>query len=169
MSERDDSHDLEALLARLEAARSQLARIPISNSAVTGPVDPSTGEAWHRGNVLGHMVEMLSYWPKQLESAAAGSREIGRDEEGAKLRRRGIDVGEADDEANLRDGVDSRIGHVLDLLKTWSPDDLERKVVYQRRDGDREVRVGELVQILIVGHVEGHLAQLASLDKSPIG
>ncbi len=163
MSAPDDSHDLEALTERLEAARSRLARMPSSNSAVTGPVDPSTGERWHRGNVLGHMDEMLSYWLKQLERAAEGSGEIGRDEEGTKLRRRGIDVGEANNEANLKLGVDAGIGHVLDLLKPWSAHDLERKVVYHNRDGDREVRVGELVQTLIVGHVEDHLAQLASL------
>src|ERR1700682_6203183 len=164
MSATDDSHDLEALTERLEAARSRLARMPTSNSAVTGPVDPSTGESWHRGNVLGHMDEMLSYWLKQLERAAEGSGEIGGDDEWTKARRRGIAAGEAENEASLKLGVDAGIGHVLDLMKAWSPDDLERKVVYHNRDGDRVVRVGELVQTLVVGHMEDHLAQLASLS-----
>jgi hypothetical protein len=52
----------------------------------------------------------------------------------------------------------------LKLLEKLSPEDLERRVVFHNREGEREARVGELLQTLVVGHVEDHLEQLASLD-----
>jgi hypothetical protein len=164
MSTQDDSHDLTALRARLKAARERLARLPLSNRPDAGPLDPSTGESWHRGNVLGHIDEMLGYWHEQIQRANQGSGNVGRDEAGSQLRRRGIDGGEADREGDLRFGVDAGIGHFLEMLEAWSPEDLERTVVFHNREGDREARMGELLQMLVVSHVEEHITQLASLD-----
>jgi hypothetical protein len=163
MRERDDSHDLAALLQRLIAARASLARLPVSKDRDSGPVDPATGESWHRGNVLGHMSEMLTYWTDQIRRAKDGSGTVGRDQEGASQRRQGIDRGNAVAEAELKLAVDDEIGSVEALLGELSPGDLERTVVFHNREGDREARVGELLQMLIVGHLEEHIAQLASL------
>jgi hypothetical protein len=163
MTERDDSSNLPALRERLKVARERLAGLPVSNSPATGPTDPLTGESWHRGNVLGHMNEMLPYWHSQLRHAAEGAEIVGRDEAGAQLRRRGIDLGQPEREADLRLDVDAGIGSFLELLETWSPEDLERTVTFHNREGERNARVGELVQMLVVGHVEEHVAQLAGL------
>lgn len=160
---RDDSDDLQALRERLQAAGKSLARLPISNRPEVGPTDASTGESWHRGNVLGHMSEMLGYWRNQLRRANEGSGNVGRDEAGAQLRRRGIDRGEPDKEADLKLAVDGEIKQMLQELDAWSPTDLERKVVFHNRDGHREARLGELVQMLVVAHLEEHIAQLSSL------
>jgi DinB superfamily len=164
MNERDDSHDLAALRARVIAARESLARLPISRPRHAGPPDPSTGEAWHRGNVLGHMGEMLPYWTDQVRRAKAGSGKIGRDAAGRAKRRDAIDSGDAAGEAGLKRSVDRGLEGVLKLMEKLTPDDLERHVVFHDREGEREARVGELLQTLVVGHVEDHLAQLASLD-----
>jgi hypothetical protein len=164
MNERDDSHDLLALRTRVIAARESLARLPISKPRHAGPPDPSTGESWHRGNVLGHMGEMLPYWTDQIRRAKAGSGKMGRDEAGTADRRGGIDRGDAAGEAELKRAVYRGLEGVLKLLEKLSPEDLERHVVLQNREGERDARVGELLQTLVVGHVEDHLAQLASLD-----
>lgn len=163
MSERDDGQDLAAFRERLKASRERLAALPISNRPDAGPTDPQTGESWHRGNVLGHMNEMLSYWHGQIQRAAQGSGVVGRDEAGALSRRQGIDRGVPALEADLRSGVDAGITRWLELLDAMSPGDLQRTVVYHSREGDREVRLGELVEMLAVGHVEEHLAQIAAL------
>ena len=163
MTEPDDSHDLVALRERLIAARNGYAALPLSDDRRTGPTDPSTGESWHRGNVLGHVNEMLPYWTVQIRRATAGSGTMGRDQEGAAQRRQGIDQGDAAAEEQLRLAVDEGIEGVVELLALMKPDDLERIVVYHSRAGDRDARVGELLQILIVGHLEEHLAQLAGL------
>ncbi|HEY2597058.1 MAG TPA: DinB family protein [Candidatus Dormibacteraeota bacterium] len=164
MNEHDDSHDLQALRERVAAARADLARARASEGRDAGPVDSATGEAWHRGNVLGHMSEMLDYWTGQVQGAVAGSGRMGRDEEGTALRRQGIDHGNAASEVELRKAIDQKIGRVLVLLAAMSPDDLELTVDFHNRDGNREARVGELVQNLIVGHLEEHIHQLAGLD-----
>jgi DinB superfamily len=164
MSERDDSHDLPALRERLMGARSRLARLPVAAHLDAGPVDPATGEAWHRGNVLGHTNEMLAYWTDQLRRAKNGSGTVGRDQEGAAQRRHGIDRGNAAAEAQLKLAVDEEIGGVEKLMADLTPADLDRKVIYHSRTGDREARIGELLQTLIVSHLEEHVEQLAGLD-----
>jgi len=163
MSELDDSHDLQALRERVAAARAGLASTPLSAERGAGPADPETGESWHRGNVLGHVSEMLDYWTAQIQRAIEGSGTIGRDEKGVKSRREGIDHGDATSERELKDRVDEKIGRVLVMLAAIEPDDLERTVVFHNREGNREARVGELLQTLIVSHLEDHIEQLASL------
>ncbi len=163
MTDTDDSHDLQALRERIASARAGLARIPLTSERGLGPADPETGESWHRGNVLGHVSEMLDYWTSQIQRAIEGSGSMGRDEEGTAKRREGIDHGNAASEAELRRGVDERIGRVLVMLAARTPDDLERTVVFHNREGTREARVGELLQMLVVSHLEAHVEQLAEL------
>jgi hypothetical protein len=164
LSDPDDSHDLQALRERVAAVRADLARTPPSEERGLGPPDPQSGESWHRGNVLGHMNEMLDYWTNQVQNAIKGSGTMGRDEAGTAKRRQGIDHGNAASEAELRRGVDERIGRVLVVLAGMTPEDLERSVVFHNREGERSARVGELLQTLIVQHLEEHVEQLAALD-----
>ena len=88
---------------------------------------------------------------------------MGRDEEGTAKRREGIDHGNAASEAELRRGVDERIGRVLVMLAAMTPEDLERTVDFHNREGTREARVGELLQMLVVSHLAAHVEQLAEL------
>ena len=163
MTERDDRHDLAALRERLTAAREELAAVRVSSQRQAGPADPSTGESWHRGNVLGHVNEMLPFWTEQIRQANAGSGKVGRDESGAKRRREGIDSGDAAAEAQLRLEIEEGVGGVLLLMDGMSSADLRREVVYTTRAGIRPAEVGELLQLLIVRHLEDHLEQLAEL------
>jgi hypothetical protein len=159
----DDINDVAAMRSRLIAARARLEGLPLASRLDAGPTDPATGESWHRGNVLGHMNEMIDYWTVQLRSAASGSREVGRDEDGYQSRRQGIDGGNAATEAELKVAVDAGIGRAIALLDSFSPADLDRVVVYHSRAGDRDARVGELLEMLLVEHVEEHVSQLAGL------
>ena len=161
--QQDDSHDLQALRERVAAARADLARTPVSEAKAAGPVDPATGEAWHRGNVMGHMSEMLDYWTGQIQRANEGSDTMGRDEKGTASRRHGIDQGDGLTEVELRKAIDEKIGRVLVLLAAMKPHDLERTVDFHNREGNRTARVGELLQNLVVGHLEEHIRQLAGL------
>lgn len=163
MNEPDGGGDLAAMRGRLVDARARLARLPIASRLDAGPTDPATGESWHRGNVLGHMGEMIPFWTEQVRRTAVGSGEVGRDQVGYQQRRQGIDRGGAATEAELKLSVDEGLAGVLELLDGLSPGDLERHVVYHSRDGDRDARVGELLDMLVIGHVEEHLQQLASL------
>jgi hypothetical protein len=159
----NDSHDLQAMRERVAAARADFARLPVSKDRGVSPVDPETGEAWHRGNVLGHMSEMLVYWTGQIQGAIDGSATMGRDEQGVASRREGIAQGDGLSEAELRKAVDQKIGRVLVLLAAMTPADLERTVEFHNREGNRTARVGELLQMLVVRHLEEHVEQLSGL------
>jgi hypothetical protein len=163
VSQLDDSHDLQALRERVAAARADLARTPGSEARGTGPIDPATGEAWHRGNVLGHMSEMLDYWTVQIQRTTEGATKMGRDDKGTASRRQGIDQENGLSEVELRKAIDGKIGRVLVLMAAMTPEDLERTVDFHNREGDRQARVGELLQTLIVAHLEDHIHQLNEL------
>ena len=149
---------------RVAAARADLARTPVSEAKGAGPVDPATGEAWHRGNVLGHVSEMLDYWTGQIQRAIEGATKMGRDEKGTASRRQGIDQESGLSEVELRKAIDGRSGVSSCLMAAMTPDDLERTVDFHNREGDRQARVGELLQNLVVRHLEEHIQQLAGLD-----
>src|ERR1700694_3345593 len=85
---------------RVDAARKRLKRI--TRSSGRGPIDPATGESWHRGHVMGHTAEALNFWTTQFRAARGGASEVGRGEEGNQKRRDGIDRGEAVAEEELQ-------------------------------------------------------------------
>ena len=90
MTDADDTRDLQAMRERVAAARAGLASIPLASERAVGPADPDTGESWHRGNVLGHMSEMLDYWTSQF-ARAVEVRHHGPRRGRHRQRRKGID------------------------------------------------------------------------------
>jgi hypothetical protein len=106
---------------------------------------------------------MLDYWTGQIQRANEGSSTMGRDEKGTASRRQGIDQGDGLTEVELRKSIDQKIGRVMVVLAAMKPHDLERTVDFHNRHGNRTARVGELLQTLVVEHLEEHIRQLADL------
>jgi DinB superfamily len=158
---------VQQLRQRLTAARARLERIPAGGPdalGVYGAPDPASGERWHRGNVLGHVAEMLPFWTAQCRAVvSSGARAVGRDEVGTAARRSGIERGAEVPEAQLRAVVVSGIAELDEFLGTVSGDDLGRRIVYRASSGEREMSLGDLVEANLVGHLEGHLDQLEEL------
>jgi len=50
----------QGLRQRASAARERLRAIPATGRGEYGAPDPETGERWNRGNVLGHLAEMVA-------------------------------------------------------------------------------------------------------------
>src|SRR5919201_6693966 len=155
--------DLHDLRTRLRAAHERIVAVPQTGPGVYGAPDPKTGERWNAGNVLGHAAEMLPFWVDQVRGVLAGRTEIGRGVEGYERRQQGIETGATLSEEQLRTRVEGGVSLAAVLLDEMSPADLERRVVYRRRDGEEEASVGQLVDQLIVGHLEEHAEQLAEL------
>jgi hypothetical protein len=141
------------------AARDRLRTLPPA-PAVPGPVDPETGEAWDRLNVLGHLAEVLPFWTAQLRGALRGEK-FGRDEAGRQRRREGIDAGAKRTEAALRLQIDRGCGRLLGLLERLEDADLGRPLETVR--GERQT-VREAMEQVLVGHLEEHVEQLRSLS-----
>jgi hypothetical protein len=156
-------NSVDQLRQRVLAARERLHRIPATGPGELGAPDPATGERWHRGNVLGHVAEMVPFWADQARAVMLGATAMGRDQPGTERRREGIERGAVMTENELRSQIEAGLDELDRLLLTVKVEDLERPVLYHRRDGDETSTLGGLVDQLLVGHLEGHLDQLESL------
>jgi DinB superfamily len=155
--------DLHELRTRLRAAHERIAAAPETGPGVYGAPDPKTGERWNAGNVLGHTAEMLPFWVDQVRGVLAGRTELGRGVEGYERRKQGIESGATLGEEELRTRVEAGVSLAAILLDEMSPADLERRVTYRSRDGEDQTMLGQLVDQLIVGHLEEHAKQLTEL------
>jgi len=159
------SDEIGGYRRRVEAARREVAALPRLGWGQAGPVDEQTGERWDRGNVLGHMAEMLPFWTAQVRAVVEGGRTvIGRDELGYASRRQGIEGGREAGEEELLGGVAAGLDDLLALLGSLRAEDLDRRVTYRAaRRPAREVDLRYILEELQVGHVEDHLRQLREL------
>ena len=155
---------LAALKARVEGARGLLRATPATGPGVYGSPDPETGERWNAGNVLGHVAEMLPFWTGQVASILEGATEAGRGTAGYESRRTGIDSGQELGEEELRSRIEAGLVGLLELLSEMRPSDLERPILYRARVGEEELSLGLFLEQLLIGHIEGHLQQLAEFD-----
>ena len=130
--------ELEAYRTRLLAARQALADAPLLGRGAPGEPDQETGERWDRGNVLGHVGEMLEYWTVQTRAVVEGAGEVGRGESGYARRREGIESGLRASEEELRQRIRAGIDELSELLQRMRDEDLERPVLYRASSGNRE-------------------------------
>lgn len=149
--------ELDEFRARVLAARDRLRSLPQASELKRGPEDPKTGEAWDRLNVLGHMAEMLPFWITQLRRGLRGEP-YGRTEEGYLQRRAGVDM--RGEERALRLKVDRGCGRLLALLDRLDDSDLDRTL---NPLPGRPTKVRDALEGQLVGHLEGHVEQLAQL------
>jgi hypothetical protein len=157
-----DSAKKAEMRKRVDEARERLRRV--TKSSRRGPIGPAADDKWHRGHVMGHAAEALNFWTTQFRAVRSGASEVGRGEEGGEKRRQGIDRGEAVAEEELQQALDEAVGDVLNLLDEMSDEELELEVVFRSREGDRPARLDELLEMLVIGHLEEHITQLAALD-----
>ncbi|HVD01421.1 MAG TPA: DinB family protein [Candidatus Dormibacteraeota bacterium] len=153
MSETDD------MAARMRAARERLHGLPVTESHEPGPPDPTTGERWDRFNILGHTAEVLPFWSREIRKALDTGAKMGR-EPGSAGRLEGIESGRLFGEPVLRERIDAGTDQALALLATLSDADLDREV---DTHGRGMITVRQALESFLVGHLEGHLAQLAEL------
>ena len=149
---------------RLAAARERLRGMPPTGPGELGAPDPQTGERWHRGNVLGHVAEMVPFWAGQAEAVLGGATTVGRDQAGSARRREGIQRGDVLSEADLRAEVERGLDELDGLLGRIGDEDLDRRVTYRPSSGpEQTTTLGGFLENLLVGHLESHLDQLEEL------
>ena len=155
--------EIERLQRRVEAARREYAALPREGWGEPGPADDQTGERWDRGNVLGHVAEMLPFWTAQVGQVLGGGAKMGRDEVGMARRRMGIDSGREAGEDGLLTRVDEGMAGLLSVLAGMRDSDLERPLRFRSTGGERQENLRYAVEHMLVGHLEEHLAQLRDL------
>ena len=157
--------EIERLRARVEAVRRQYGALDIAGWGEPGPIDAETGERWDRGNVLGHVAEMLPFWTAQVRAVLGGGVDVGRGEEGWAQRRAGIDDLRQEGEEALLRRIDDGLGGLLAVLADMRDADLDRRIVLHLGP-DRESDVRSLLGMVLVGHAEEHLRQLEELTPT---
>jgi len=155
--------EIERYRERTEAALRHLGTLPRVGWGEPGPADEKTGERWDRGNVLGHMAEMLPFWTRQVRAVVSGATSLGRDDAGYAQRRQAIDTGRDLGEDELLARIGAGLTGVLTLLAEIREEDLDRKLTYHSPGGERHVDLRYPLEELLVGHVEAHLRQLGEL------
>jgi hypothetical protein len=158
--------ELETYRRRTRQAAETLDNLPLLGAGQPGPPDDKTGERWDRANVLGHTAEMLPFWTSQVRGIIGGGTEIERGEAGYVQRRAGIESGRLVNEEELRHRVTSGVEGLLLLLGEMREEDLDRRAHYRAQSGERDTTVRELLETLLVGHLEEHVQQLKALGAS---
>jgi hypothetical protein len=155
--------ELETYRRRTRDAAKSLNALPLLGPGQPGPPDEKTGERWDRANALGHVAEMLPFWTSQMRGIIGGGTEVGRGEAGQLRRRAGIDSGRVASEEDLRGSVAAGVEGLLLLLDEMREEDLDRHAHYRSQSGESDVELRQLLDTLLVGHLEEHVQQLESL------
>jgi DinB superfamily len=156
--------EIEGLRQRVEVVRREYAALPRDGWGEPGPADERTGERWDRGNVLGHVAEMLPFWTAQIRAVIGGAGEMGRDAVGMAQRRMGIDSGREAGEDGLLTRIDEGMAGLQGLLADVRDADLDRPLRFRSPDAERDRDLRWTLEHMLVGHLEEHLGQLRSLD-----
>jgi hypothetical protein len=98
-----------------------------------------------------------------MRGIIGGGTEVGRGEAGQLRRRAGIDSGRVASEEDLRGSVAAGVEGLLLLLDEMREEDLDRHAHYQSQSGESDVELRQLLDTLLVGHLEEHVQQLESL------
>jgi hypothetical protein len=88
---------------------------------------------------------------------------VGRGEPGYAKRTAGIERGDVVEESELRASIDRSLDALDRLLAEMPAGALETRLVYRRKDGDRDLTLAEFIDQFLVGHFEDHLTQLEGL------
>ena len=154
---------IDGKVARMEAALARLREQPLIGAGEKGAPDPETGERWDRMNVLGHVAEMLAYWPPNLTGGLMG-RTLGRYVLGYASRQAAIFGAHHMPEADLRRLIDERGEVAVRFVAGLQASDLERQVRHWKRG---TVVFGQVLEEFLVGHLEEHVDQLAGDRAAP--
>ena len=156
----------ESFAARLDVVAPQLeelAATDVPEGALTGE-DEKTGERWDAGQIWAHLAEFVPYWIAQarlvLDGRTTAPTPFGRtktDAHRVNAIERGRDDPRASHLAALRADIDSLREFVLALGDEDWP-------VTGRHPTLGEMSIARIVEEFLVGHLEEHAEQLASLS-----
>jgi hypothetical protein len=157
----------DTLLARLRTARDGLATTrPAVEAGAPWPMaavyDDSDEARWGPGEVLAHLAEMAPYWLGEIERVLAGTPEpvpfgrIATDPVriGLVERDRSLPPGE------LYDRIEDALTRFDRRWRSLTSAELERRGIHPKRG---EMMVAQMPDPFIVGHLEGHVVQLATI------
>lgn len=146
---------------RLEAVYEQLTRSLNSSSAAQKLADTKSGTEWSVTEVLGHMVEMIPYWLVACRTIidADAPPTFGRSLD-APERLAGVERGANTSLPEMLALLQQEIQQGADTIRAMSDAQRSKQGINPARG---TLTVAGIVEMLIVSHAEGHLAQIQGL------
>ena len=143
---------------RLEIAYAQLADL-LSQPENAGRLRVHEGETeWSAMQVLGHVVEMIPYWLGQCQMLIRAETPpvFGRTPD-APERLAGPERGAASDVEALLGVLNEEVQAAARAIEEMTPAERDKRGQHIRRG---EMRVEDVVELLVVAHMEEHLVQV---------
>ena len=157
---------LHPQVERLRRSRDRLVRLRAKlESSEPAPDEPPRQRDWVARETLAHIDEMLPYWIGEIERVLAGPAEpvpFGRDPNDL-LRVMTVDRDRTLPAAEMYGRLDAGLDRVVRRLLELDDRQCARRGLHARRG---EMTVREIVEVMLVGHIEEHCEQLsASLEQ----
>jgi hypothetical protein len=153
-----DPLSAEGQAQRLEQAAQQIDAL-LRRPDVAARVRAAGPDEWSAVQVIGHVIELVSYWLGQIQILADATGEpphFGRGLDDSD-RLEAVARGAATDPAALLAQLHDTLRAGAAAIRAMTPAQRARHGVHSRR-GDETV--AEFIEALVVSHVEGHLAQI---------
>jgi hypothetical protein len=157
---------VEDLIARLDAAEAHLAEHAGSVYEALTDAEPDTHEQWEAGQVWAHLAEFVPYWMREIEDVIGAASDdavsFGRvkTDEG---RLAAIERDRHSDVMELMSRVSSSVERLRIVLAELEPHEWDAR---GRHATLGEMRVAEIVERFLVGHLEEHAEQLDRLAEA---
>ena len=153
-----DPLSAEGQAQRLETASTQIAEL-LRRPDVAERVRAASPDEWSAVQVIGHVIELISYWMGQVQVLADASGEpphFGRGLDDPD-RLEAVAHGAASDPDALLRQLDDAARAGAAAIRAMTPAQRAKHGVHTRR-GDETV--AEFIEALVVSHAEGHVTQI---------
>ena len=155
----NDTNSAEAQAQRLEHVYQQLAALVRQPDVMRRLRTPTSENEWSAMQILGHMSEMIPYWLvncRVLIAATGAPPQFGRSLE-APERLEGVERGATGNPDQIMQQLREEVYAAMSVIRGISPAERHKQGVHISRG---EMTVADIIEIFVVSHAEGHLAQV---------
>ena len=155
----NDTNSAEAQAQRLEHVYQQLAALVRQPDVMRRLRTPTSENDWSAMQILGHMIEMIPYWLancRVLIAATGAPPQFGRSLE-APERLEGVERGATGNPDQIMQQLREEVYAAMSVIRGISPAERHKQGVHISRG---EMTVADIIEIFVVSHAEGHLAQV---------
>jgi hypothetical protein len=153
-----DRKSAEGQALRLESVNSQIAAL-LRRPEVAQRLRAAGPDQWSAVQILGHMIELINYWMRDIRAMAVAAGEpprFGRTLDSPE-RLEAVQRGADSDPADLLRQLDSAVRAAAGDIRGMAPAQRAKTGIHNRLG---EIAVSNAIEELVVAHVEAHLAQI---------
>lgn len=158
----EDTKSAEGQSHRLEQVYEHLAALMRERDVMPEMHTVKQPGEWSAMSVLGHMVEMIPYWLKQIHRVVVSVGDpprLGRPLDSPD-RLEGPKRGEEGYPDKMLEELRAQVHLAVTTFRSMSPSQREKRGLHTTRG---EMSVAEMIETFVVGHAEEHLDQIKAI------